>query len=165
VLGLCEGNHCSESKKLQRDKGNGRLVAMKQVKSPDDGTCKWMTIRVINIPSSAYFGDFSSIDMDSSGRVIIASQEESQVWVGYLDGMQPNGLWDVEGMEFREDEYNLYNFPKNENCETQYCNIEGVHWLDDYTILAVSDKMKGKGRQSYACFQKDQSAHVFVLPS
>ncbi len=53
--------------------------------------------------------------------------------------------WDVTGMEFRKDDYKLYDFPKNENCETVYCNIEGVHWVDDYTIIAVSDKMKSKG--------------------
>jgi len=162
VLGLCEGNHCSESKNLQRDKGNGRLVAMKQ-EQLEDGTCQWSTIRVIHIPKSAYFGDYSSIDMDASGRVIISSQEESQVWIGYLDGMEADGLWDVAAMEFLED-YTLYDFPKNDNCETMYCNIEGIHWVDDYTIIAVSDKMKSKGKQPFACFEKDQSAHVFVLP-
>ncbi|KAL3920298.1 MAG: hypothetical protein SGILL_003334 [Bacillariaceae sp.] len=144
ILGLCEGNHCSQSKELQRDKGNGRLVAMKLVTLPD-GSCEWSTIRVLNIPETAYFGDYSSIDMDLSGRVMISSQEESQLWIGQLDGIQPNGLWNVTGIEFRQDEHTIFDFPKNDNCETIYCNIEGVHWVDEYTIIAVSDKMKSKG--------------------
>ncbi|KAL3922418.1 MAG: hypothetical protein SGILL_002214 [Bacillariaceae sp.] len=144
VLGLCEGNHCSQSKELQRDKGNGRLVAMKLTTLPD-GSCEWSTIRVIKVPETAYFGDYSSIDMDPSGRVIISSQEESQVWIGQMDGIQPNGLWNVTGMGFRNDGDTTFDFPKNSNCETQYCNIEGVHWVDEYTIIAVSDKMKSKG--------------------
>jgi hypothetical protein len=194
VLGLCEGNHCSESKELQQDKGNGRLVAMKQ-ETLSDGTCQWSTIRTIKIPKTAYFGDYSSIDMNDSGHVILSSQEESQLWVGQMDGLRPDGLWDVEGMEFRTDDYTIYDFPKNDNCETMYCNVEGVHWVDDYSIIAVSDKMKGKGmlpcgwnvgischvdrfdltmcfpppsclagRQPSSCFEKDQSAHLFVFP-
>jgi hypothetical protein len=100
---------------------------------------------VIEIPETAYFGDYSSIDMDANGRVILSSQEESQLWVGHMDGVQPDGLWDVLEMEFTKDDYTLYDFPKNDNCETMYCNIEGVHWVNDYSIIAVSDKMKGKG--------------------
>jgi hypothetical protein len=144
VLGLCEGNHCSQSKGLKDDKGNGRLVAMK-LTTRLDGSCEWSTIRTIKIPDTAYFGDYSSIDMDLSGRVMISSQEESQLWIGQLDGIQPNGLWNVTGMEFRKDKGMIFDFPKNSNCETIYCNIEGVHWVDEYTILAVSDKMKSKG--------------------
>jgi hypothetical protein len=53
---------------------------------------------------------------------------------------------------------------KNVNCEKVYCNIEGVEWLNDEMIVAVSDKMKGKGKQDFVCFDKDQSVHVFVLP-
>ena len=57
------------------------------------------------------------------------------------------------------------DFPKNDSCETIYCNVEGVHWLNDDMIIAVSDKMKSKGKQDYRCFDKDQSVHVFVLPA
>jgi hypothetical protein len=58
----------------------------------------------------------------------------------------------------------VFDFPKNDNCETIYCNIEGVHWLNDDMIMAVSDKMKGRGKQDFICHDKDQSVHVFVLP-
>jgi len=171
VLGLCEGNYCSETRKFER--GNGRLVAMRYEKV-DDGTgmvCRWSTIRVIPLPKSAYFRDYSDISMDTNGRVIVSSQEDSQVWIGQLTGqvadqenVEPSGLWDIDNLSFDEDQGVIYDFPKNDNCETIYCNIEGVHWLNSEMFIAVSDKMKSKGKQDYRCFDKDQSVHVFVLP-
>jgi hypothetical protein len=159
VLGLCEGNHCSESKYLKSDKGNGRLVAMKQETMPD-GSCRWSTIRMITIPPSAYFGDYSAIDISKDGRVVIGSQEESQVWIGYLDGMNDDGLWNIDAIEFRTSpDGKLYDFPKNDNCQNIYCNIEGVHWLNDETLIAVSDKMKGKGK--CACYGQGRMGYVF----
>jgi len=80
-------------------------------------------------------------------------------------GQDPvTGLWDVNAMEFDLDTGSTYDFPKNDRCETIYCNIEGIEWLNDEMIVAVSDKMKGKGKQDFLCFDKDQSVHVFVLP-
>jgi hypothetical protein len=67
-------------------------------------------------------------------------------------------------MEFDPTVGNMYDFPKNDLCETIYCNIEGVHWISDDLVMAVSDKMKGKGKQDFRCFDKDQSVHVFILP-
>jgi hypothetical protein len=118
VLGLCEGNHCSQARGLQRDKGNGRLVAMKQTEL--DGKCMWKTVRTIDIPPSAYFGDYSSIAMDEDGRVAISSQEESQLWTGYLNGYIGDGRWDIDDMEFIVDNFTLYDFPKNDICKTVY---------------------------------------------
>ena len=31
-------------------------------------------------------------------------------------------------------------------------------------LVAVSDKMKGKGKQPYTCLEKDQSFHLFAIP-
>lgn len=162
VLGLCEGNHCSESRKF--DRGNGRLVALRKVLH-DDGSCEWTALRTINVPPSAYFHDYSDLAMDGKGRVAITTQEDSQLWVGQMLGQDPvTGLWDVNAMEFDLDTGSTYDFPKNDRCETIYCNIEGIEWLNDEMIVAVSDKMKGKGKQDFLCFDKDQSVHVFVLP-
>jgi len=162
VLGLCEGNYCSESHK--NDTGNGRIVAMTKGVHPDDGSCIWQTLRVINIPSSAKFRDYSAMSIDENGRVAITSQEESQVWIGVLEGKNDAGLWDVDAIAFSDEDAVVYDFPKNDNCETVYCNIEGIHWVDDNMLLAVSDKMKSKGKQDFRCFEKDQSVHAFVLP-
>jgi hypothetical protein len=166
ILGLCEGNHCSETRK--NDAGNGRLIAMRkaiEVRPNRKSLCTWTTIRMINIPSSAYFKDYSGITMDDSGKVGISSQENSQFWVGTLLGKDDTtGLWDIDEVEFDLKHSKVYDFPKNDNCDTIYCNVEGVHWLNDDMIIAVSDKMKGRGKQDFKCHDKDQSVHVFVLP-
>lgn len=163
VLGLCEGNYCSESRKDET--GNGRLVAMKKTVA-EDGSCQWSTLREINIPPTANFRDYSAITLDSkNGRVAITSQEESQVWIGSFVGRdEETGLWNVDALEFDTADYKLYDFPKNDNCETVYCNIEGIHWMNDNMLLAVSDKMKSRGKQDFRCFEKDQSVHAFVIP-
>lgn len=161
VLGLCEGNYCSESAK--DDTGNGRLIAMKK-ETLSDGSCQWSTIRTIKVPKSADFRDYSAMTVTDVGRVAISSQEESQLWVGQLLGQNPAGIWNVTEIEFDADVAKIYDFPKNGNCDTVFCNIEGVHWMNDEMILAVSDKMKSKGKQSFNCFEHDQSVHVFVLP-
>jgi hypothetical protein len=161
ILGLCEGNYCSESRKDET--GNGRLVVMRK-DTLADGTCQWSTVRKIHIPKSANFRDYSAMTLSESGRVAISSQEESQLWVGQLLGQNPAGLWDVSALEFEQRGSKLYDFPKNDMCETIFCNIEGVHWMNNDMIMAVSDKMKSKGKQSFTCFEHDQSVHVFVLP-
>ena len=146
VLGLCEGNYCSEQYK--DDAGHGRIIAMKK-KEEDDGTCTWKTIKQITIPPSANFRDYSGMTMDKNGRVAIASQEESQLWVGYMLGQTDSGLWDLHAIAFDDSVGKVFDFPKNENCETIYCNIEGIHWVDDNMLMAVSDKMKSRGRQDF----------------
>jgi hypothetical protein len=146
VLGLCEGNYCSE--KHKNEVGNGRLVAMKKLVS-DDESCTWATIREIKIPPSASFRDYSAITMDANGRVAISSQEESQVWIGKMLGQVEGETWDMSAMEFDVEEGKIYDFPKNDQCETVYCNIEGIHWVSENMLLAVSDKMKGKGKQDF----------------
>lgn len=162
VLALCEGNHCSEKHKKQRDVGNGRIVAMRQEIHGE--TCIWKTIRTINLPKSAAFKDYSAISITPSGKVGVTSQEDSQFWVGQLLGQKANGLWDIDAVEFDETSGIVYDFPKDHQCYTVYCNIEGIHWINDDIVIAVSDKMKGRGRQDFRCFDKDQSVHVFMLP-
>jgi hypothetical protein len=162
ILGLCEGNHCSESKK--DDIGNGRIVIMRQEISPEDGSCLWRTIRKLHIPHSAAFKDYSAISITASGKVGITSQENSQFWVGRLLGQQDEDRWDVDKIRFDDSDSLVYDFPKDNSCTTVYCNIEGIHWINEDMVIAVSDKMKGHGKQDFRCFEKDQSAHVFMLP-
>jgi hypothetical protein len=162
ILGLCEGNHCSEERK--GDKGNGRIVAMKK-EVTEDGGCQWSTLRTIKIPASADFTDYSAITLDAaSGRVAISSQEDSKVWIGKLLGKSNDGtnVWDIDAIELDDEKSKVYDFPKNDLCETVYCNVEGIHWINDNMLIAVSDKMKSS--QDFRCFDKDQSVHVFTLP-
>jgi hypothetical protein len=160
VVGLCEGNYCSETRK--NDRGHGRLVAMAR-ETLGGGTCEWQTLRIVDIPKSADFADYSAISMDAKGRVAISTQEDSQIWIGRLLGQTPEGLWNIGEMKFDDSkEGTKFNFPKNDMCMTIYCNIEGIHWINDEMLLAVSDKMKKD--QDFRCFEKDQRVHVFVLP-
>ena len=97
ILGLCKGNHCSETRKA--DVGNGRMVLMRK-KVGDDvpGGCMWETVRKIKIPSSAAFIDYSAIDIANDGRVVITSQENSALWLGQVTGIN-NGIIDPDAFE------------------------------------------------------------------
>ena len=102
--------------------------------------------------------------VSKDNTVAITSQEDSQVWIGRLLGQQADsGLWNVEELAF-DDSSKILDFPKDDKCKTVYCNIEGIQWLDDGTLLAASDKTKGGGKQDSRCKTKDQSLHVFNVP-
>ena len=219
-LGLCEGNHCKEGKE-GRDKGNGMVVVMARTDANDDDEggkaddegeaddigsgagagggpvagfdCYWKTVATLDLPSSADFQDYSAISLHrGTMHVAVTSQENAQVWVGKLEGGR-DGLFDPAAAFFHEEGGRVYDFPRNQNCEVQYCNIEGVYWVeggsstsgdsstgggddDDeegegeelgdppQVLVAVSDKMKGKGKQPYTCLEKDQSFHLFAIP-
>jgi hypothetical protein len=40
----------------------------------DDGSCVWKTVRHMKIPSSANFADYSGINVNREGTVLITSQ-------------------------------------------------------------------------------------------
>jgi hypothetical protein len=155
LLGLCEGNHCAAGS-MGRDKGNGQIIVMKK-RERDEG-CTWITEQIINIPPEADFVDYSAMSLHKDGngptnlRVAVTSQESAQVWFGRLD--TDNWVLTTES---------VYHFPRDNECNVIYCNIEGIHFLSDTLLAAVSDKMKG-GKQSFRCLEKDQSVHLFVLP-
>ena len=183
MLGLCEGNHCAEGKR-GRDKGNGRIVILRLKEFPllpggggegeGEFPCAWVVHRTIDIPASARFQDYSAISIRSSdGTVAITSQEESQVWIGKLshynslaDSAKVGGMgtFNPDKSELLEEGAVVYDFPRDTNCEVVYCNIEGIHWVNDQLLVGVSDKMKKGGKQDFRCLEKDQSIHVFVLP-
>jgi hypothetical protein len=131
------------------------------------GACFWSTIKMINIPKTANFQDYSAIDICPKGRVAITSQEESKVWIGQMIGLLENGLYDLTALDLvdaKNGHPTVYDFPRNSNCDVVYCNIEGISWLNDQTLISVSDRMKTGGKQPFQCFDKDQSVHVFSLP-
>lgn len=165
VLGLCEGNHCRDKHKKSKDVGNGRVVMMKKRDDADDDAtgCLWETVRVVHIPKSAAFLDYSAIDITSSGKVIITSQESSSVWLSYVSGVT-DGVIDPSSFEFIDDDSSVLRFPRNGGCDTVYCNVEGIHFINDDLLLAVSDRMKDEGRQNFRCQEKSQSIHGFVIP-
>mmetsp|Transcript_6367 Transcript_6367/g.11017 ORF Transcript_6367/g.11017 Transcript_6367/m.11017 type:complete len:142 (-) Transcript_6367:32-457(-) len=127
---------------------------------PDAG-CVWETFRTVKLPKSAAFRDYSDWDITDDGRVVISSQEDSMLWIGRAVGVG-NGTIDPDEFGFDSDVGDVYSFPKTERCETVYCNIEGIHFISEKRLVAVSDKAKGK--QDSSCSRKDQSLHVFALP-
>ena len=157
VIGLCEGNHCSESRK--GDKGNGQMVLMKK------NNCVWETVKVIDVPKTADFTDYSDLSIRPNGKVAITTQEDSAVWIGQLLGVT-DGKIDPSVVAFDEDKksHQVYYFPRSDTCKISYCNVEGVTFINDDMLMVVSDQMKGKGKQPYWCLEKDQSIHAFVLP-
>ena len=155
IVGLCEGNHCSESRK--GDKGHGQMVLMKKNKmnesvvngtSSVDSSCLWETVKMIDIPKTANFIDYSDIEVTPSGKVAITSQENSAFWLGQMIGIE-GGVLDPDKIAFNETSYKVFDFPKSNQCQTVYCNIEGITFINDEMIMAVSDKMKKKGKQPY----------------
>jgi hypothetical protein len=164
-LGLCEGNYCEGGNK-GRTTGHGRILVIKyksDINKKDDPTrkydCSHQVLTTIKLPKSIDFTDYSALSfrkIDGSPnyyRVIIASQEDSAVWIGYFD---------LEKFEFSE-HGDIYVFPKIADCKTVFCNVEGVEWIDDHTFIAVSDRMKS-GKQPYECRAEDQSIHIFTIP-
>jgi len=162
VLGLCEGNFC-EGGARGRTFGNGRVVLLKRGSNVNIHgkiwDCAWTVVKVIELPASLDFADYSAITLYGSDpktlRVAIASQETSQVWIGGLD---------ADEMKFITDGERVLDFPRSDGCDIVYCNVEGLDFLSDNLLVAASDQMKNAGRQPARCLAKDQSIHVFVIP-
>lgn len=150
LVGLCEGNYCAGDEK-GRKAGNGRLVVMKRVMQ--DGACIYETVDVVNLPSEVAFEDYSAIAIWNETTVAIASQQNSAIFIGELDlddGVKVTGE-------------RIVDFPRNDNCEIKYCNVEGIAFANENTIISVSDSMKSKGKQNFRCREKDESMAVFQL--
>ena len=125
--------------------------------------CIWETLKVIDIPDTAFFTDYSDISIRPDGKVAITTQEDSAVWIGQLTGIH-QGKLNPGNLTFDENVHEVYYFPKSNSCKTIYCNIEGVTFINDDMLMVVSDQMKKGGKQPYWCLEKDQSIHAFVLP-
>lgn len=74
------------------------------------------------------------------------------------------GSFDNSTMEFGEGK--VYDFPRDSSCQATFCNVEGITWVDEKAgiLAAVSDKMKSKGKQPFACHAKDQAMQLIQLP-
>jgi len=155
LLGLCEGNSCSQTDGIKNDPGHGEVLLLALVTNSSTGECQWVTEKIIKIPKTAFFTDYSAISMTDSGKVAITSQENATVWIGTFSN---------ETMEFGDGD--VFNFPRNSRCEMIYCNVEGIAWVDEEagTFVAATDAMKGKGKQPPQCQMKDQSILYLQIP-
>ena len=141
ILALCEGNKCKGGKK-GRKPGGGRIQIFQKV--PDH----WERIDQMKIPQAVQFEDYAGLSLIGD-RVAITSQASSALWLGVL----ASGAWKFI------DDGTIYQFPKGEG----YCNIEGVAWITRTQIVVVSDKRKSD--QDEICSRKDQSIHIFNIPT
>jgi uncharacterized protein YjiK len=123
--------------------GGGRVEAF----APGaDGA--WERSHHIRLPKEARFEDYAAVAW-RDGRLAIVSQASARVWVARVDR---NLRAVVPGSDA------VYRFPKR-----SYGNVEGIAWLSDDTLVAVSDRKKAG--QPGRCAKKDQSIHVFRIPT
>jgi hypothetical protein len=137
-LGLCEDNLGVAS-----TKSGGRIHVFERTKEQN-----WKWSRQVALPLAAEFKDYSAINFRGS-QVAIVSQASSRLWIGDID--ETSGKFVSDGR--------IYKFPAK-----TYCNVEGVAWLSDDLLVAVSDRRKAN-KQPKRCADKDQSIHVFRIPA
>jgi hypothetical protein len=147
LLALCEGNKCKSGDE-GRTPGGGRVQVFEKKKK------EWLHSRTIALPTSVPFVDYSGMSIDN-GRVAIVSQVNSMLWVGQFD--EAGWAWRSAG--------ELYEFPRSGEGTIRYGNIEGVGWITPTRIVAVSDKRKKKNQPDEGLAEKDQSVHIFDIPS
>lgn len=143
LLALDEGQVCVAG---ARDAGlRGRV----QVLTLDDG--RWRTRHTVELPASVRFGDYSGLALDGQ-RIAVVSQQSSALWVGRL---APD-RWEIDG------EGRVCRFPRDAQGRIVYGTVEGLAWLDERRLVAVSDRAKhGDPRRVR---EKDESIHVVELP-
>jgi hypothetical protein len=138
LFALCEGNLGTNARQ-----GGGRIDAF--TRAADQG---WEPSHQIRLPKKAEFEDYAALAY-RDGRVAVVSQASARVWVARVDG-------DAQALVPGSDA--VYRFPKK-----GYGNVEGIAWLSDDTLVAVSDRKKAG--QPGRCADKDQSIHVFRIPA
>lgn len=147
LLALCEGNKCKCGKK-GRKPGGGRVQLFEKKRK------SWRHADTIPLPTTVPFVDYSGMSI-ANGRVAIVSQVNSLLWVGQFN--EADWAWRDAGQ--------LYEFPRFDNGAIQYGNIEGVAWLTPTQIVTVSDRRKKSTQPDKSLSEKDQSVHIFEIPT
>ena len=145
LLALCEGNRCRGGRKGKKP-GGGRIQVLQRAGA------MWKPVATIALPPRVTFEDYSAISLRGS-RIAVISQQTSRLWIGTLRLRD----WTITGRG------SVYDFPRNKKGKPKYCTLEGLCWLSPRTFVLVSDLSKG----DYAkrCRKRDQSIHVFRIPS
>jgi len=82
-------------------------------------------------------------------KLAVVSQASARLWVGQIDEKARAVIPESEA---------IYRFPSK-----SYGNVEGIAWLTQDILVAVSDRKKK--RQPDRCSDKDQSIHPFRIPA
>jgi hypothetical protein len=147
LLALCEGNKCKCGAR-GRKPGGGRVQVFEKRRK------RWRHSRTIALPTTVPFVDYSGMSVDS-GRVAVVSQVSSMLWVGQFD--EARWAWRDAGQ--------LYEFPRSDDGTIRYGNIEGVGWMTQTRVVTVSDRRKKSNQPDKSLSEKDQSIHIFDIPS
>ena len=144
----------------RRHKGREHLYALREDNSRSSGRRRgridvftrstggpWKLSLSIDLPKEARFKDYSALAIRKD-RIAIVSQESARLWVARLQA-RTHKVMPGSGA--------VYRFP-----DKNYRNVEGIDWLSEDTLIAVSDRMK-TGQPS-KCAKKDQSIHLFRIP-
>ena len=107
----------------------------------------WQVSHAIELPKEARFKDYSALAYRKH-QVAVVSQESARLWVARLDA-ETHTVIPGSGA--------VYRFPHR-----HYRNVEGIDWLSEDTLIAVSDRRKTD--QPGKCSRTDQSIHVFRIP-
>jgi hypothetical protein len=145
LLALCEGNRCRAGRK-GRKPGGGRIQVLQRA-----GTV-WKAVASIALPPSVKFEDYSGVSLRGA-RIAVVSQQTSRLWIGTLRFRD----WTIAGRG------TIYDFPRTRKGNPKYCTLEGLCWLSPRTFVLVSDLCKGK--YSRRCRKRDQSIHIFQVPT
>jgi hypothetical protein len=130
--------------------------------------CRWEPVDTIQLPPIVQFLDYSAVSIyryRTPNYIAVTSQENSQVWIGTIAEHTSTPYFEVStlNMVFT----NIYDTPRiaddKNQCQVQYCNVEGVAWQNETHLILVSDK--AKKTQSSMCLAKHQQIHYFSLPT
>jgi uncharacterized protein YjiK len=124
-------------------RGKGRVDVF--TRAADGG---WQASHRIRLPRRVDFEDYAALAYRDQ-QLAVVSQASARLWVARVDE-EAKAL--VSGSEVR------YRFPSK-----SYGNIEGIAWLSQDTLVAVSDRKKAG--QPARCAEKDQSIHLFRIPA
>jgi hypothetical protein len=134
---------------------NGRVIALGRKASPENSIyvcfstdgANWTTSTIL--PALISGLDYPTDIAWNGSKIAIISQESSALWVGELT---EDLTWKNAGT--------IYYFPKREG-EYLYCNLEGVSWINESTIVLVSDTSKKK--QPSICKEKSEMIHIWKI--
>ncbi len=107
----------------------------------------------VDLPKGLNFGDFSGLAARGD-RLAVTSQESSRIWIG-------RAYFDEDGALDLETE-GVFNFPRQRDGDVDFCTVEGVDWLSDDVLVAVSDLVKDG--QKRRCRNHDERIHFFSIP-
>jgi hypothetical protein len=142
---LCEGNFCKGGKE-GRTPGGGRVHVFRR------GPKRWKHVKQVDLPPWLPFEDYSGIEV-LDDYVAVTSQASAMVWVARVQA----------GETVAFDDGALFEFPRDEQGNVIFCNVEGIAWGGKGLLVTVSDRMKNRGQHS-RCAQHDQSIQVFRIP-